>query len=167
MLAVSPCQSVYGMQRKWTVNRWIVYSELAHPRKTLTSNELTLWKIKQKKWFFLFWSFPKFERRNFKENWDKLLLLKYWSFRWGQFDISIIDLLTSLKEKIWRSVFHLSKTHRQISEKRCLKCIDRVIKHANFQLHILIGLFENWQSYLEKLTIGDKYLNKPIRLFVY
>ena len=55
------------------------------------------------------------------------------------------------------------KAHRQISEKRCFRKYCSCDQACQFSA--LQGT--PWRSYLEKLTIDDKFINKRVRLFIH
>ena len=55
------------------------------------------------------------------------------------------------------------KAHRQISKKRCFKKYSSFDKASQFS-----ALYRTpWRSYLENLTIEDKFINKRVRLSIH
>ena len=97
-----------------------------------------------------------FDGCNGEEMWKFTSLILFWSTRRQH--------LTRLVFAIYLQVF---KAHQQISKKQYFEkyiYIVHMIKYANIQLY---RVYTPWRSYLENLTIDNKFIKKGVSLFMH
>ena len=81
-----------------------------------------------------------------------ILILWFWSI-----------LFKSCSDLNFDRYWQISKKHWQISKKRCFEKNCSCDQACQFSA----SLGTTWRSYLENLTIDDKFINKRVRIFIY